>query len=219
MMPRVSRFFMLVSIIVGALVISACGTIATPEYAADMESTQIAQLATADYMTAIAPTLTPTNTAIPTSTPIPPTATPIPPTATTAPTATAVPPTDVPAPTTAAVAAAPSGDPVAGQVVFNQSYTTTSGQWACSLCHSISPDELRGIGPGQWNVAIRAETRVEGQSAYEYLHTAIVAPNDFIVPPDASGVPYPANLMPQNYAEVLTEQELEDVIAYLFTLQ
>ncbi|MDZ4770227.1 MAG: hypothetical protein SGJ24_13945 [Chloroflexota bacterium] len=188
---------MLVSIIVGALVISACGTIATPEYAADMESTQIAQLATADYMTA----------------------TPIPPTATTAPPATAVPPTDVPAPTTAAVAAAPSGDPVAGQVVFNQSYTTTSGQWACSLCHSISPDELRGIGPGQWNVAIRAETRVEGQSAYEYLHTAIVAPNDFIVPPDASGVPYPANLMPQNYAEVLTEQELEDVIAYLFTLQ
>jgi cytochrome c2 len=112
----------------------------------------------------------------------------------------------------------PSGDPEAGRVIYNQTYVTSSGGWACSLCHSVTPNEQRLIGPGLWNIAVRGETRVEGQNAYEYIHTSIVAPNDYIVPADAGG-PYPPGLMPQNYAEVLTEQELEDVIAYLFTLR
>ena len=91
--------------------------------------------------------------------------------------------------------------------------------WMCAQCHSITTDEARLIGPGLWNVAVRAETRVEGEDALTYLYNSILHPNAFIVPPDASGAPYPPNLMPQYYNEVITEEELASVIAYLETLQ
>lgn len=219
MTQRLSRLFLLTLVAGGAVLISACGTVATPEWAAEAQATQVAQLATAEQLTALAPTATFTATVPPTA--VPPTATntptPLPATATFTP--TAVPPTETPAPTEApAAAVGPTGDAAAGMVVFNQSYTTSAGQWACSLCHSVTENELRLIGPGLWNVAVRAETRVEGQAAYDYIHTSIVAPNDYIVPADAGG-PYPPGLMPQNYTEVLTAQELENVIAYLYTLQ
>jgi mono/diheme cytochrome c family protein len=41
---------------------------------------------------------------------------------------------------------------------------------------------------------------------------------DSIVPPDENGVPYPENLMPQNYGEVLTEDQLNDLVAYVLSL-
>ncbi len=218
----VRSFSLSLLVAAGALLISACGTVATPEWAADAQATRVAQVSTSEYLTSIAPTNTPTNTPIPTATRIPPTNTPLPPTATPVPpTATPIPPTNTPEPTmppAAAQGGQPSGNPEAGRVVFNQTYVTSSGGWACSLCHSVSPDGLRLIGPGLWNIAITGETRVAGQNAYDYIHTSIVAPNEYIVPADAGG-PYPPGLMPQNYAEVLSEQELEDVIAYLFTLR
>lgn len=200
---------------------AACGTVATPEWAAEAQSTRIAQVATDDHLTDIAPTLTPTPVP-PTATPEPPTATSVPPTATPEPpTATTVPPTEAPAteepaPNTAGGGEAVAGDPANGQVVYTTMHTTANGSWSCAMCHSVTPDEARLIGPGLWNVALHAETRVEGQSAYDYIHESIVAPDVFIAPGDP---PYPAGLMPQNWGEVLTPEELDDVIAYLYTLQ
>lgn len=201
-----------------AVAASACGTVATPEWAAEAQGTQAALLVTSEHLTEIAPTLTPTTP--PTATPVPPTAT-----ATTAPTevpteAPTEPPTAVPTvEATAEVAASGAGevtgDPENGQVVFTTTHETASGVWACAQCHSVTPDEARLIGPGLWNVSIHAETRVEGQSAYDYIHESIVDPNAFIAPGDP---PYPANLMPQNWEEVLTPEELNDLIAYLYTL-
>lgn len=217
-MQRFTRVLSPVLLIAAVFLTAACGTVATPEWAADVQSTLVAQVSTDEHLTAIAPTFTPTFTAVPptaTNTPEPPTVTPVPPTETPLPaTATPLPPTEVPA----VAASEPTGDAAAGQVVFNTTYTTASGQWACVLCHSPAPEQLRLIGPGLWDVSVRAETRVEGQNAYDYLHTAIVAPNDYIVPEDAGG-PYPPGLMPQNYAEVLTPEDLENVIAYLYTLK
>ncbi len=198
---------------------SACGTVATPEWAAEAQGTSAALLVTSEHLTEIAPTATPTTP--PTETPVPPTAT-----ATTAPTEipteppTAA-PTEVPTVEVTAEAVASSsgeitGDPVNGQVVFTTPHVTANGTWACAQCHSVTADELRLIGPGLWNISIHAETRVEGQAAYDYIHESIVAPNDFIAPGDP---PYPAGLMPQNWGEVLTPQELDDVIAYLYTLK
>jgi cytochrome c2 len=46
-----------------------------------------------------------------------------------------------------------------------------------------------------------------------YIRTSILHPNDFIVPG------YPADLMPQNYAEILTDEEVNDLVAYLLTLE
>jgi mono/diheme cytochrome c family protein len=212
------------------LLSAACGTVATPEWAADAQETRAALAVTADYMTAMAPTATPTSE--PTATPVPPTETPVPtatpteepPTATPEPTETPLPPTEEATAEVAAsgdssedaiAAALEAGDPEAGQVVFNAPHETAVGVWMCGQCHSITPDELRLIGPGLWNVAERAETRVEGENAVEYIRNSILHPNDYIVPGEPS---YPEGLMPQNYADVLSEQELNDVIAYLLTL-
>lgn len=202
-------------------VVSGCGSVATPEWAAEVQETQIALAATTDQLTAEAPTATPlppTNTPTPippTATPVPPTATPLPPTATPLPPTVAAPPTVAPV----EVAAAGAGDPANGQVVFNAQHTLPDGSaWACASCHSITPDELRLIGPGLWNIPVKAETRVDGQTASEYLHTSIVAPQDFIAPV-RDGEPAWALNMPMGFGDVLTPQELEDVVAYLLTLQ
>ena len=83
--------------------------------------------------------------------------------------------------------------------------------FACAGCH-YTDSESRLIGPGLQNVGARAESRVEGQSAVEYLFNAIVNPNDYVVPD------YDAGVEPSNYAQIFSEAELYDIIAYLLTL-
>jgi hypothetical protein len=234
--PSPFRFLVLIAVFITAMiVISACGSVATPEWAADAQATRAALEETAAHLTEIAPTSTPTLTPSPTNTPIPPTNTPtntltntpIPPTET--PTNT---PMNTPVPTETAAIESETGsdlesavavaDPVAGMAAFNLPRTMPEGAvWSCSQCHSVTPDEMRLIGPGLWNVAVRGETTVEGQSALEYIYTSVTAPNDFVVPTDANGVPFPPNLMPIHYGNpaILSETELHDIIAYLLTLQ
>jgi len=84
--------------------------------------------------------------------------------------------------------------------------------FACSTCHNTD-SETRLIGPGLLNVGNRAETRVDGQDAIDYIYTSIMNPSAFIVPD------YPDDLMPQNWAEIYTEDEIYDIIAYLMTLE
>jgi mono/diheme cytochrome c family protein len=228
------------------LVIVGCGSVSEPIWELAGTETRAAEVA-AQQATDIAlglptsapPTHTPTPTQTLTPTPEPTaTLTPTlePPTATATLVSTSTPvPTATTAPTMGSAAAAsdqpvslPDGfaelvadaDVSAGEAVFNRSISMPDGAvWSCSQCHSITPDEARLIGPGQWNVAVRAETRVEGQDALTYLYNSILHPNAYIVPADASGAAYPANLMPQYYSEVITEEELASVIAYLQTLQ
>ena len=215
-MPRKSlRSLLPLFAVSAALFASACGTVATPEWAEDAQSTRAALLATDEHLTAIAPTATPTEP--PTATPVPPTATPteVAPTATTEPpTATPVPPTEVP-PTEAAAGGEVAGDAANGQVVFTTQHNTDKGTWSCAMCHSVTADEARLIGPGLWNIGTRAAERVAGQSAFDYIHESIVHPDTFIAPGDP---PYPAGLMPSNWETVLTPDEMNDVIAYLYTL-
>ena len=45
-----------------------------------------------------------------------------------------------------------------------------------------------------------------------YIRTSILQPSDFIVPG------FPDLLMPQIYAQVFSDQEVNDLIAYLLTL-
>jgi mono/diheme cytochrome c family protein len=219
MMPGKSiRILLPVLALCAGIAAAACGTVATPEWAAEAQSTQAALLATSEHLTEIAPTATPTTP--PTATPVPPTATPttVPPTEAPTEAPTAVPTEEVTVEATAETAASSAeitGDPVNGETVFNTPYVTANGTWSCAQCHSVLPGEMRLIGPGLWNISVRAETRVEGQSAYDYIHQSIVDPNAVIAPGDP---PYPANLMPQNWEEVLTPEELNDVIAYLYTL-
>lgn len=84
--------------------------------------------------------------------------------------------------------------------------------FACAGCH-FTDSESRLIGPGLLNMGARAETRVEGQSAVEYLLNAIVNPSAYVVPD------YDAGIEPGNYAQIFSEEELYDIIAYLLTLE
>jgi mono/diheme cytochrome c family protein len=192
------------------LLVAACGTVATPVWSEEAQGTQAALAVTSEYETSIAPTAT--NTSLPTNTPTgfptsttAPTATPT----TEPPTATSVPPTEA---ATEAVVSSESvpGDAAHGEELFNTFQAQVS--FACATCHHFDSED-RLIGPGLLNISTRAETRVEGESAYDYIHNSIVNPSAFVVPD------YPDGLMPQIYSQILTEQDIEDIIAYLYTLK
>jgi nitric oxide reductase subunit C len=95
-------------------------------------------------------------------------------------------------------------DPVIaeGQTVFKQN---------CGSCHAISGDTII-VGPSLAGIASQAATRVEGQSAQEYIQLSILRPGEYVV----EGF---SDLMPTNFGTTLTGEQLDAVIAYLFTLE
>ncbi len=102
------------------------------------------------------------------------------------------------------------GDPKEGERIY---YETAAGVNAgCRICHSLEKDEVI-IGPSFYGVATRAETRVPGMTAEEYLHQSIVEPNAFVVPG------FPKGQMIQNFGQILTEEEIQDLIAFLMTMK
>lgn len=228
MRGKFTRFMLPAAAILAAGLAAACGTVATPEWAAEAQETRAALAVTDTYLTEIAPTATPIPpTATPT--PVPPTATPVPPTATEAP------PTATPEPTAeptvaaepaagdanadAIAAALAAGDPVRGQTLFVAQHALPDGSaWACSSCHSVTPDELRLIGPGLWNVAVRSQTYDVDQTAPEYILASILHPQEFIAPV-GEGQPGWALNMPMGWEEPLSEQDLSDIVAYVLTLE
>jgi hypothetical protein len=62
-------------------------------------------------------------------------------------------------------------------------------------------------------IANRAGERVEGQSSEEYLRTSILEPDAYVVEGFTKGVMY------QQYQQVLTDQQVEDLLAYMLTLK
>jgi hypothetical protein len=59
-------------------------------------------------------------------------------------------------------------------------------------------------------ISERAGSRIEGMSAEDYLHQSILQPGEVLVPGFRP-------VMPPTYGENLTEQDIEDIIAYLMT--
>lgn len=115
--------------------------------------------------------------------------------------------TEIPPPTLPDVLeATPAGDPERGAQLFTQS---VGDMPSCSTCHAL--DDTRIVGPGMAGVAARAERRVEGVSAVEYLHNSIVEPGAYVV----EGFP---NVMPEVFEQTLSDAEIRDLIAYLLSL-
>jgi len=102
------------------------------------------------------------------------------------------------------------GDAAAGEALFRQ--TTIGSAPGCSVCHSTEPNQA-GVGPSLAGVASRAGQRVSGQSAEDYLRQSILNPNAYIV----QG--YAPNGMYQDFAKVLTDKQVNDLVAYLLTLK
>lgn len=111
------------------------------------------------------------------------------------------------------------GDPERGRQLFQQEEIGQSDAPGCTTCHSLeSGEEL--VGPSLAGVASRAEARIEkpdytgeATSVEGYLRESILSPNAHVVQGFAPGVMY------QEFDDVLTEQDVDDLVAFLLTLE
>ena len=93
--------------------------------------------------------------------------------------------------------------------VVRGKYLFSNAPAICSTCHSLQPDVVI-VGPSLSGVANRAGSRVAGLTAEEYIRTSIVHPSEFIVPGFQ-------DVMQKNFGDVLTSDQINDLIAYLMT--
>lgn len=98
-----------------------------------------------------------------------------------------------------------------------------SGAYPCSNCHVLTSLDWAGqVGPALNGIGNRAERRVGGLSAIEYIVQSIHLPNEYVVPAYSSGqMPYfgyaqeaPAGQAPYNY---MSESDLINIVSYLCT--
>ena len=99
-----------------------------------------------------------------------------------------------------------------GETLFSQATIGANNAPGCITCHSLEPDVVI-VGPSQAGLATRAQTRVAGMSAADYIHQSIVEPNAYVVEGFAEGLMY------QNYGTDLTEDQINDLVAYTLTLE
>jgi len=84
----------------------------------------------------------------------------------------------------------------------------------CFGCHSM--DGKDGVGPTWKGLYGSEKTLVSGEKIMvdeEYLYEAIVNPNSQIV------LGFPANVMAQNYSELFTDEEINNMIAFIKSLE
>lgn len=103
-----------------------------------------------------------------------------------------------------------SGDAERGAQIFTQGHNQSP---PCSTCHYVASGQTGfTLGPNLAGIAQRAGTRVEGLSAAQYLHQSIVDPHRYVV----SGY---REIMYPSYAQHFTERDIQDLIAYMLTLE
>lgn len=221
-------------LIIAGMVLIACGTTAdelrptfeptnTFDFSArfSVQETRAAQAEAEreDDTVAVAQDTTEEDTAgEATATTVPPTASVAPPTSTITPTVAE--PTEVAATEQTIYDLHPdlpeNADPTIGDTLFNLVAMSPSTGQNCTACHN--PNEpVPAVGPYVYGIANRAAERVEGQSAVEYLYNSIAHPNDYILEQQGDMM-YAAGLMPQDWTEVLTEDDIYHIVAYLLTL-
>ncbi len=106
----------------------------------------------------------------------------------------------------------PIGNAANGEALFAQPTIGTNNAPGCITCHSLEPDVVI-VGPSQAGLATRAQSRVPGMSAADYIHQSIVEPNAYVVEGFAEGLMY------QFYGQDLTEDQINDLVAYTLTLE
>jgi len=98
----------------------------------------------------------------------------------------------------------PTGDEARGGQIFMVAQP-------CHTCHMDVP--VGPAFPGEPPLATLAATRRPGYSAEAYLYESIINPSAYVAPGFQDGV------MPQNFGELLLQQDLADLVAYLLTMK
>lgn len=99
-----------------------------------------------------------------------------------------------------------------GEALFEQTTLGSNAAPGCATCHSRVPGQTL-VGPFMAGVGTRAGSEVAGQTAEDYLHEAIVDPDAHVV----EG--FSPRIMYANYAKDLTDEQIDDLVAYLLTLK
>jgi mono/diheme cytochrome c family protein len=107
--------------------------------------------------------------------------------------------------------AAAIGDPAAGEKLFRQAIIGDIAP-GCIICHSTEPGQVIN-GPSLADMATRAGGQVKGQTAAEYLRNSILNPNVYIVDEFFPNIMYP------KFRDVLMDQQVDDLVAYLLTVK
>lgn len=100
----------------------------------------------------------------------------------------------------AEIAKLPAGNAANGEKEF-----TLGG---CVGCHSQEKDK-KLVGPSFYGLYLHAAERKPGYSAKAYIYESIVNPNEFVM----EG--YQPNIMTQNFAKTLTQQNMADLLAWI----
>ena len=96
-----------------------------------------------------------------------------------------------------------------GEELFGSS--VLANQAGCITCHSLAPDRVL-VGPSMAGIGTRAASRVEGQTAREYLRESIVDPDAYVVEGFQPG------RMPSNWDDELSNDEIDAIVTYLESL-
>jgi mono/diheme cytochrome c family protein len=105
------------------------------------------------------------------------------------------------------------GDSERGRQIWDDGGGVVEGG-GCQECHSLDGSEQTAgpfIAPTWQGISGLAGDRVPGLSAEEYLRESIVDPDAYIV----EG--YSANLMPKGFKFLLSEEDIDDLVAFLLT--
>lgn len=108
-----------------------------------------------------------------------------------------------------------TGDPARGDLLYHGTANATlGGVLGCQGCHLQATNGTGPMTDGTWTRVVEQrlqEAQYAGYTPEQYLVESIVVPQAYIVPGFQ-------NLMPQNFGERLTIQDLADIIAYLETM-
>jgi mono/diheme cytochrome c family protein len=111
--------------------------------------------------------------------------------------------------------AALTGDPERGNQLYHGQVNTKLGSTLpCTGCHQQTVNAVGPMTNGTYTRATNErikEPQFAGYTPEQYLIDSIVLPGDYIVP----GL---QDLMPKNFGEILTAQDLADIVAYLKTM-
>ena len=105
--------------------------------------------------------------------------------------------------------AALTGDPQRGNTLYNGQGTPTLPCSSCHLNGAIAPP-MQGTWTRVQDDRLK-QPQFAGWTGEQYIADSVIHPSDYVVPN------YPDNVMPKNFGQLITYQDLADLIAYLKT--